>query len=296
MLNAQVFSIRAGVLKGISCSPCAHLIENRAKLSVQNMDFQIFDSERTELAKLLRGELDVGFLSPKDAAKVYKATGKSIVMLGVAQNGNFYLLTNDENYRSLEDLKGKSVVCSENYFEETAVFKHLLSKKEIPFGEGESSVKLDFSIPAANVANSLILGNTDYALVCEPFASIALNHSSSLRRAESLQKLYSGEEGGSSFPVLLLVARTDFLKEKADLLRKFLEEYRKSVLWTTRNPSKAALLIEKHGLSLSSSTASASIPYAGLAFRETSAAKPDLEKLFTIMGMELPDEEFYFAP
>ena len=168
---------------------------------------------------------------------------------------------------------------SENDFEETAVFKHLLSKKEIPFGEGESSVKLDFSIPAANVANSLILGKIDYALACEPFASIALNNSSSVRRAESVQKLYSSEESGSSFPVMLLVARSDFVKEKADLLRRFLDEYRKSVLWTTRNSSKAALLIEKHGLGLSSSVAVSSLPNASLTFRDTKAAKSDLEKL-----------------
>lgn len=292
-LNAQLPSIRLGLLKGISCAPCAYLIENKAKLSVQNMDFQIFDSERAELPKLLRGELDVAFLSPRDAAKVFKATGGSIVMLASVQNGNLFLLTNDENYRSFEDLKGETLVCAENDIEGSAVFKHILSKKEILVGEGENSVKIDFSLPQANIANSLILGKTKYALVREPFASIALSNSS-VRRVESIQKAYSGVEGGSSFSVMLLVARSDFKKEKSDLLKRFLDEYRKALLWTTRNPSKAAFLIEKYDFGLSSQLAGKAIPNASLIFRDASAVKSDLEKLYGLLGLEAIGEEFYF--
>ena len=62
LISAQP-SIRLGVLKGISCVPCAYLIENKEKLAVQNMEFKVFDSERTELPALLRGELDAGFQS-----------------------------------------------------------------------------------------------------------------------------------------------------------------------------------------------------------------------------------------
>ncbi|WP_294431283.1 ABC transporter substrate-binding protein [uncultured Treponema sp.] len=292
-LSAQLSSIRLGVLKGISCAPCAYLIENKAKLSVQNMNFQIFDSERTELPKLLRGELDVGFLAPKDAAKVFKTTGGSIVMLASVQNGNLFLLTNDENYRSFEDLKGETLICAENDIEETTVFKHILSEKEITIGDDEKSVKIDFSVPQANIANSLILGKTKYALVREPFATIALN-TSSVRRVENIQKTYSSVEEGSSFPVLLLVARTDFVKEKSDLLKRFLEEYRKALLWTTKNPSNAAFLIEKHDFGLSSSVAGKSIPNASLTFRESNAVKSDLEKLYGLLGVENPTDEFYF--
>ena len=113
LLSALLFSegasIRLGVLKGISCAPCAYLIENKSKLSVQNIDFQLFESEQTELPKLLRGEIDAAFLTPTDAAKVFSKGNEPIIALGVVQNGNAYIITNDETYGALEDLKGKKV-------------------------------------------------------------------------------------------------------------------------------------------------------------------------------------------
>ncbi|MBQ9908970.1 MAG: hypothetical protein IJM48_04145, partial [Treponema sp.] len=85
---AQSPSIRLGVLKGIACTPCAYLIENREKLAVQNMSFKIYDSVQSELPALLKGELDLAFLNPGDAAKVFNKGGASLFALGVAQNGN----------------------------------------------------------------------------------------------------------------------------------------------------------------------------------------------------------------
>lgn len=296
-VSAQSPSIKLGVLKGISCAPCAYLIENKEKLSVQNMNFQIFDSPQSELPKFLRGELDICFLSTKDAAKVFEKSDKKIVFLAVAQNENAYLLTNDETYGSLEDLKGKTIICPQKTSSETTLFNHILTKKEILSDSTENSeisVKFDFSLPQANFANSLITGKSSYAIISEPYASVALLHSSKTVRAENLQKIYYELEESRSVPKMLLVARTDFVKTNRDLVRRFLDLYKNAVQWTNKNPSKAALLIEKHGLGLSFVIAKNSIPNSGLVFRESTIAKSDLEKYLTLMKRTLPTEEFYF--
>ena len=292
---AQSPSLRLGVLKGISCAPSAYLIENKEKLSVQNMAFQIFNSEREELPKLLRGELDVAFLYAKDAAKVFDKSKKGIVFLGVAQNEALYLLTNDETYGSLEDIKGKSIIAPEENSQETRIFKHILNKKNISVGNDDSSVKLDFSLPQAQFANSLISLSQSYALVREPFASVAIFNSSKNLRAENIQKIYAENEEGSNIPLMLLVARADFVKNNRDIIRRFIDVYKNAMQWTNKNPSKAALLIEKHKLGLSAPIAKNAIPYSSLVFREATVAKSDLEKLYTILGSELPSEEFYFS-
>ncbi len=304
LLSALLFSegasIRLGVLKGVSCAPCAYLIENKSKLSVQNMAFKVFDSEKTELPAFLRGELDAAFLSPETAAEVFIKGNKSLVCLGTVQNGNFFLLSGDESYGSLEDLKGQKVLCaSENSGSE--ILSHLLSKKEIKTenltGSGSrsssNSVQLDFSVPLANIPNSLITKNANYALLTEPYATVTLKNSPEIRRVENLQKLYNESEEWRSIPAMLLVVRADFAREKWDLLRKFMDVYKNAVNWTNRNPGKASLLSETHGIYHSPAVLRDSIPHASLVWRDAKAAKADIEKYLAILGKEIPGEEFY---
>ena len=292
-LFAQTPSVRLGVLKGISCSPCAYLIANKEKLSVQNMTFKVFDSEQSELPALLKGEIDMGFLAPEDAAKVFSKGNGALICVGVVQNGSLCLLTSDKSYSSLQDLRGKKILAAGEK-SDSLIFKHLLSKKEISVDEGENPVLLDFSVPPANIANNLITKKTDYAILTEPYATVALKNSKELRRAENFQKIYNENEEWSSFPAMLLVARADFVKENRELVRKTGEVYKSAIQWTVKNPSKAAILAEKHNIGLSEDVVKQSVPNAALIWRDAKAAKNDIEKYLTILGRELPDEGFYF--
>lgn len=293
VLFAQTPSVRLGVLKGISCSPCAYLIANKEKLSVQNMAFKVFDSEQSELPALLKGEIDMGFLAPEDAAKVFSKGNGVLICVGVVQNGSLCLLTSDESYSSLQDLRGKKILAAAEK-SDSLIFKHLLSKKEIPVDEGENPVLLDFSVPPANIANNLITKKTDYAILTEPYATVALKNSKELRRAENFQKIYNENEEWSSFPAMLLVARADFVKGNRELVRKTGEVYKSAIQWTNKNSSKAAILAEKHNIGLSEGVVKQSVPNAVLIWRDAKAAKTDIEKYLTILGRELPDEGFYF--
>ena len=292
-LFAQTPSVRLGVLKGISCSPCAYLIANKEKLSVQNMAFKVFDSEQSEFPALLKGEIDMGFLAPENAAKVFSKGNRAVICVGVVQNGSLCLLTSDESYSSLQDLRGKKILAAGEK-SDSVIFKHLLSKKEIPVDEGENPVLLDFSVPPANIANNLITKKTDYAILTEPYATVALKNSKELRRAENFQKIYNESEEWSSFPAMLLVVRADFAKENQELVRKVTEVYKSAIQWSIKNPSKAAILAEKHNLGLSEAVVRQSIPNAALIWRDAKAAKADIEKYLVILKRELPGEEFYF--
>ena len=284
-------SIRLGVLTGISCVPCAYLIENKEKLAVQGIEFQIFNSEQTELPKLLRGELDMGFLLPEDAAKVFSAGNAALRAVAVVQNENLSLLTSDESYKNLSDLRGKTVLCQPR---ESKIFVPLLEKKQIPFGTGSDSANFDFSVPTAGMANKLILGEGQYALLSEPFASVAILNSQKIRRAQSVRELYAEVGESSSFPAMLLVVRADFAKEHRDVVRRFCDLYKNALSWTTKNPTKAAFLSEKHQLGLSDPLVRTAIPSSALTFREMKSAQSDFEALLTIFGRNLPDKEFYF--
>ncbi len=291
-LEAQS-SIRLGVLKGISCLPCAYLIENKEKLSVQNMTFKIYDSPQKELPALLKGEIDAGFLAPEDAAKVFEKAEGALLCCAVVQNGNLYLLTGDPSYSSIYDLRGKTILCDEKD-SSPSIFRHILSKMNIPFDAKENPIQLVFSVPLANMANNIITKKSDYALLSEPYASIALKNSKQIRRSENFLRIYSEKEEGSSYPAMILVVAADFARKNRGIVRKFRDLYKTSIQWTNKNPAKAGLLSEKHGLGLSADLVRRSLPQASIVWRDASVAKSDIEKYLRILGRNLPEESFYF--
>lgn len=295
-------TVRLGILNGPSGIPCAYLIENKDKLSVQNLSFETFASAQTELPKLLKGEIDVGFLPPNVAAKVFTAGNGAVVALGVAGNGNLYLISKDSSYSSLADLKNKTVVCAGQGATPEYIFKYILAANAIPFGEEADSVHLDFSVPNASIAPAVIAGKAEYALVPEPFATVAVMKSSSVRRIENIQSIFSELNGGATFPMTLLVARADFADTNRAVLERLIEEYKLASQWTVKNPEKAGLLVEKHNLGLQRAVAAKSIATASYTWKDASHARPEIESLLRLflqyapesVGGTLPSETFYF--
>lgn len=285
----QVTSIRLGFLKGISCAPCAQLIENKDKLSVQNMDFQIFDSERNELPELLKGHLDMAFLSLETAAELHKKKPGSIKVVGIAQRQNLFLLTSDKSYKNLEDLQGKTIAGAGEKSPAVRLMKSLAEKKSF-------SVDFDFSIPEAEIANALALGKIQYALLSEPYATVALRSSPELIRAENIQQAWAEANPQDFFtlPAMLLLARADFAKENRSLISKFAGVYKDAIQWTNKNPYKAAILAEKHRLGLKLEVTRQALPMANLAWYDSEASKREIEKYFATFGWQAPSDDFYF--
>ena len=189
-------------------------------------------------------------------------------------------------------------------------FSYILSKKGISAsqnanssGTDENSVRLDFSVPTAEIANNLILKKSEFAVLGEPYATVAAKNSSQIRRVENLSKIYSELDGDFlTSPAILLVANAKFVSKNKNLVNQFIEVYRQATDWTKKNPEKAALLAEKHNLGVKSQIARISIPNAALTFRNALSGKAEIEKILSLfldskpetVGGSLPADEFYF--
>ena len=66
---AFCFPQKIGVLKGPSGIPSAYLMENFS----DNAEYEVFSGANFLLPKLIKGEVEIGFLPPNVAAKVYNA-------------------------------------------------------------------------------------------------------------------------------------------------------------------------------------------------------------------------------
>lgn len=298
-------SLITGLLNGPSAVPAAYLIENKTQMKSASLDFQLFATADTELPKLLKGEIDLAVLPPNAAAKIWNKTNGNIVALAVIGEVNLALLTTDQNAVSLKDLIGKTVYCAGRGATPDYLFRYILEKNQIQYSEekgDKNKVHLDFSIPNAELAASLISGKATYILVPEPFATVALTKgkTAGVKPVFDLSAEYSKE----NFPMTLIVANKKQLAIKQQAVEEFLKLYENAVIWTNSNPEKAGLLVEKHTLGLTASITTAAIPQSHYVFQKASAAQKQIEKLLQIfnrlnsesIGGVMPSQDFYAQP
>ncbi len=281
-------------LNGPSSIPLAYLYENSPDLGGADIAFQLHASPVAELPKLLQGEADIGFLPPNLAAKVYNSSNKAIIVLGISGNGNLYLLSDDAKLSSLSDLAGKTVYAAGQGATPEYIFRYLTDGIDL---------SVDYSIQTAQLAAALASAKIHYALIPEPFASVATAKSPSVYRSLDIQQLYEDKMGkGSSYPMTLMVCRAEFASAHPVLIQKFLKAYKEACEWTIAHPTEAGSLVEKHTLGLKAEVAAASIPNGNYVWIPAKEGKGNIEQLLKLflsfapesIGASLPDNAFYY--
>ncbi len=304
---AQATQVRVGLLNGPTCVPAAYLMENKNTISSDGSEaeltFEKFADSQALLPKMIKKEIDVGFMPANVAAKVYNSGNKSIITCAVVGLGNLALITTDENIHSFKDLKGKTVYVAGQGATPEYMFRYLLKENKMTWSGDEADVTMDFSIPTAQIAAQLISGKIEYAVVPEPFATIAKTKSDKVIAALDFQKEYLELTGEKDiYPLSVMVVRTDFAKDNPKFMATLLAEYDAAVNWTIRNPAEAGALCEKHNLGLAAGIVTKAIPLSNYTFVPASSAKKSIEKLLklflesdkTSIGGKLPDKGFYY--
>ena len=296
--------IRLGVLNGPSCIPAGYLLNEKAPVKGATVTFEKFADPQALLPKMLKGEIDIGFLPANVAAKVYNSSNGSILCCAITGNGNLSLITTDSSIKQLADLKGKTVAVAGQGATPEYMFRYLLDKNGIPT-DTPDGVTLDFSIPTAQIAAQLISGKIAYAVVPEPFATVALTKSDKVIAAIDFQSEYEYFEGkGKIYPLTVMVVTKSFAEQNSKLLKSFLSAYETSYKNTIKNPKQAGELCEKFELGLAAAIVTKSIPKANYVYIATTSGKVQskVEELLNVflafdpssIGGKLPDEGFYF--
>lgn len=298
---AQEEKLRIGVLNGPSCIPVAYMMENTKSADKAEVTYEKFADPQALLPKLIKKEIDVGFLPVNVAAKVYNSSNKAIICCGITGNGNISLITTDKNIKRFSDVKGHTVSVAGQGATPDYMFRHLLEQNSVDVGEG--GVILDYSTPNAQIASQLISGKTRYAVVPEPFTTVAKSKSKNVNSALDFQKEYEEIYGkGETYPLTVMVVRKAYADENKEILNDFLKSYEASYLWTTKNPLKAGKLSEKHQLGLSADIVTKAIPNANYTFVPAVNAQKQIETLLSVFnsydsnsfGGVFPEKDFYY--
>lgn len=293
--------IRVGLLNGPTCIPAAYLIENNTDAT-----YEKFADPQVLLPKMIKKEIDVGFMPVNVAAKVYNSGNKSLMLCAVTGLGNLSLITTDPSIKRFSDLKKKTVFVAGQGATPEYMLRYILEENKLTYGsDGKScDVVLDYSIPTAQIAAQMISGKIKYAVVPEPFATIAQQKSKDVRAALDLQKEYLELSGSKEiYPLSVIVVRADFAKENPELLEAYLSEFEKSVKWTIKNPAEAGKLAEKAELGLAAGVVTKAIPVSNYTYIPSEKAVKQIEAMLQIflncdktsIGEKLPDKDFYYV-
>lgn len=303
LLSINVFSqsINIGLLNGPSCIPCAQLNENLHKIGETEVEYEMFATPQELLPKMIKKEIDIGFMPVNVAAKVYDSTNHKIICCGITGEGNLALITKNKNIKSLKDLKGKTVFVAGLGATPEYITKYILEKEGIVLND-EKGIFLDFSLPTNQIVPELLAGKIDYAIVPEPFITIASEKSKNKINIIDLQKDYFLKYFPQNYPLTVMVVCSDFAEENPDLLKTFLEQYKSALSWTLDNPSDAGQLCEKYNFGLKKNVVEKSIPKSNYVFIPAVKGKLIIESLLqlfieednTFLNGKLPEDDFYY--
>jgi NitT/TauT family transport system substrate-binding protein len=251
--------------------------------------------------KLISGEAKLGILPPNLAAKIANS-GKNVQIAAILGNGMLSLLSADPAVNSIEDLKGKTVESSGQGAVPEYVFRKILEAHGMQAGEGAQDVHLDYSLGYAEKASAMIAGRAKYALLPEPFVTMAMQGNPKLHKIGDVQAEWEKLSGQGNYPMTALVVNGEFAEQNHALLEAVLKAAKSSIIWVNAHPVEAGKLTAKHKLGLTAKVASAAIPHSNYVFETAQEARPAVEALFRAfldyapkaIGGKLPGDEFYY--
>ena len=290
------------VLNGPSGIGMVPLFENAPDLDGVPSSFEVSASPQVLLPKLLKGEVDAGILPINLAAKVYTANKQAVVLAAITGNGMLSVISRDTSVKSLADLKGKKLTVAGQGGTPDYMIRYLARSEGIELNT-EGGIEIDFSIPTPEIVPALLSGKIDYALVPEPFSTVAAIKDKSVVRVLDVQKLYEKAcgIGGCEYPVMALVVRKAFAEQYPATLDLFLQACKKSVEAVNADPKAAGALVEKHTLGLKAPIVAASVPRSAFVWQTASESRESVERLLSVfaefapesIGGKLPDDGFY---
>jgi NitT/TauT family transport system substrate-binding protein len=297
-LNALPGTITIGALKGPTGIGMVRLFETPPQLpDGLRLATVAVPSADVMAAKVIGGEYDAAVLPINMAAKLYSA-GIPIRLAAIVGDGMVSFLTSDPSIVSLADLRSKDIAVAGQGATPDYLFRHLLAEAGI---DPNKDLHLSYSLPYPEAAEALAAGKIRYAILPEPFATLALAANPALRSPFDLGALWTKATGQASYPMSAFVVSARLASSNPAAVAAILAAYSNSISWVVAHPKEAGFLVEKHDLGLKAAIAAEAIPRSNYVFVTATLARPAVEALLSVfldtapasVGGKLPDADFY---
>ena len=306
-LNANEIITIAGPSAGVS-HPIFHMIKSD---SLKDIDTKIkFKRWKNpdELKALILNK-KVNFIAvPITAGSILYNRGAEVQLTHLVMGGARGIVSSDESINTIKDLKGKTIGIGSRGGLADSLVRILLKENGL---DSKKDVNIVYTQSSKNSTLMLLKGKIDCAILSEPRISMALKKAKSLPSDKSPHKLFFSINlldawkrtfnSETSFAQVGFLAVGDTIKDKK-LIKRFIEEYNKSLKWYVSNPKESSKLTVKYIKGLHPKAVKNGIKNSSFYTIETSKEKKLIKELLNTlminnpksMGKKLPDDGFYF--
>lgn len=296
--TAESAEIKIAALKGPTSMGLAKLFDD-AKNDVEQKNSYtctILQSPDEVVVGLSKGDFDVAAIPANLASVLYNKTeGKLLKVANINTLGVLYIASKDDSIKSVEDLRGKTIITSGKGATPEFVLRHVLSKHNI---NPDTDVTIDFKTEHQEVVSSYMLRSDNSAVVMlpQPFLTVAEDLVTNL----SINDLWQ-EVNDSKLVTGVLVVRNEFLNSHKEAFDNFMEEYKSSVEFVNSNTDEASKIIAALDI-VPEPIAKTALPQCNIVYIDGAEMKETLSNYLQSLydedaksvGGNMPDENFYY--
>ncbi len=293
--------IIAGPFTNVS-HPIFHMIETNALSDVTSrVEFRYWKNQDQLRAMILKGDIDFMAIPINVAANLYNKN-IDLKLLNVSIWGNYGIVSNNPNIKSIKDLKGKSLAVPSRGDMPDIIIQKLLYQSNLNY---KKDIDIRYTPTPIDALSLVVKGRINNAFLPEPALSMAILKSRKIKNKldiviniqDEYKKLFKTTK---TFPQ---VGFASLRKDKSDkkLIDRFIYEYKKSTKWYKTNPKKAAKIVIKYLPMLKEKAVSMGIKNIIIKTLTAEESKIEIETWFKdlkqfnpkLIGGKLPDNNFY---
>ena len=255
------------------------------------------DTDATTVGpKLMTGEYDIAAVPTNLAASLYQKSQGKIKVIAVNTLGVLYIVTKDGAVKSVEDLKGRTILASGQGTIAEYALNYILESNNLVIGE---DVAIEFATEHAESVTKALAGGYDAILLPEPFVSQISTKDSSFSAAINITEEWE-KTGECTLTMGCVAVNADFYDNNKEAVKKFIDDYNESVKYVNENTEDAATLIEAHDI-MPAAVAKKAIPNANIVCITGAEMKTALSSCYKVLfkqnakiiGGQLPGDDFY---
>ena len=196
----------------------------------------VFNAGPSAIEALFGGQIDVAYVGPNPAINGYLASGGQGIRIisGVASGGASFVVRNDSGIESIKDLGGKKFASPQLGNTQDVALRKYLIDNGFKTTENGGNVTV-VPITPADILTLMLKMEIDGAWVPEPWATRLVK--------EANGKIFVDERElwppDGKFVTANIIARTDYLKENPDIIKRLLQAHIDKTIWINENKEQA---------------------------------------------------------
>lgn len=290
-LVTQVASLKGPTSMGLSALMTS---EN------EHYEFNIYAAADEIVPLVVKGEVDIALVPANLAATLYQKTNSAIEVANINTLSVLQVVTpGDVEMSDLTALKGKTIYMTGKGTTPEASLRYLVEKN----GMSWDDMTVEFKTEATEVVSALQTDPTAFAVLPEPFATVAIQQLDNRHIALSLGDEWDRvSDNGSQLVTGVTIVRKEFAEAHPAAMLQFAADAAESVAYVNDHPEDAATKIESLDI-VKAPIAKLAIPRCNLVCMTgeemRTALSGYLDALYTfdpqMIGGKLPDDAFYGA-